>query len=209
MSIAHTNLNRKRRSKYSVRAAGMSETSVLPYYTKRFGEMVKPYLDKIIEDNTVIATFDFVKLRMSATACYGRIYQGWRWLLDNDDKDGKYKILKASCKIVKGRSTVTVLFDKELKYKPLLGEVSNESQRLGWREQLVQYVEHAPDGSQPLEVTGIPFTTEELDYLVNYLRNFEDSVATIRVTDTSFKICKNSQLAEMVKERMKQKGLRE
>ena len=79
----------------------------------------------------------------------------------------------------------------------------------GWREQLVEYTEDAPDGSEPLEVKAIPFTEEDLDWLGTYLGAVDDIVATIRITTTSFKVCKNALLAAKIKEKRIADGIKQ
>lgn len=186
---------------------GWSKSSSAPYYNEKFGTMLRPFLDKIAEDNEQVAFFDCPKLRMSVAACYARIYQGWRWLIDNVDKDGKYVLLKASCQIDRGRNAVTIRFGKTGRLKMLEGETMKQNK--GWREQLVEYTEDAPDNSEPLEVKAIPFTEEDLDWLGTYLGAVDDIVATIRITTTSFKVCKNALLAQKIKEKRIADGIKQ
>lgn len=200
-------LAKKNEDKAVPKPEGWSKTSSAPYYNDKFGNMLAPYLDKILEDNDHCALFDCQKLRMSVAACYARIYQGWRWLIDNKDPEGKYRLLKASCQIDRGRSSVTIRFGKIGRLKLLEGEVIKQNR--GWREQLVDYTENAPDGSDPLEVTAIPFTEEDLDWLGSYLGAVDDIVATIKITTTSFKICKNAMLAAKIKEKRIADGIKQ
>lgn len=177
-------------------------TAPVPYYTSKFGGMLKPYLDAIYADNSKLITFDCQKLRMSVGSCYLRIYQGWLWLLDNDDPEGKYKILKASCILRKGRSTVTLEYGKEMKYKALEGEISGGLGQVSeWRERLLKYVEESEDGVVPLEIKGLALNRADQEWLEDFLYSVDTIVATISISDTHFKVCKNSQLAAMVKAR--------
>lgn len=176
-------------------------TAAVPYYTEKFGRMLKPYLDAIWEDHTKFVTFDCQKLRMSVATCYLRAYQGWLWLLDNDDPEGKYRILKASCVLKKGRSTVTLEYGKEQKFKPLIGDIQGGSVLSDWKEQLLRYVEDSENGVVPLEIKGIIMNRADQEWLEEFLSSVDTMVATISITDTSFKVCKNSQLAALVKAR--------
>lgn len=200
-------LAKKNEDKVQEKPEGWSRTASAPYYKEAFGNALKPHLDKIHEDNDYIIYFDCPKLRMSVAACYARVYQGWRWLIDKADPDGKYRLLKASCQIDRGRNSVRISFGKVGRLKMLEGETFKMAK--GWREQLVDYVENAPDGSDPLEVKSIPFTDEDLDWLGTYLGAVDEIVATIKITTTSYKVCKNSILARRIKEKRIADGIKQ
>lgn len=184
-------------------------SSVAPYYCKRHADSLKPKLRELALDLNNKVFFDCRKLRMSLNACYFRIYQGWLWLIDNDDPDGFYKELKSRTRLVKGKVSITIVhgrshnaknLDGEI-IKPLLGE---EGEVLGWRTQLTDYVLREGEEHIPLEVTGIPFLEEDMDWIAQFLAPFKDSVVLVRMTSTSFKVCKSLKLVEMLKARKAQ-----
>ncbi len=178
----------------------------VPYYTERFGMMLKPSLDAIIEDNTKVAIFDVKKLGLSINACYCRIYQGWLWLIDNADPEGKYKLLKASCVIPRGQTTLRIEFSKTLKFKPLEAQITGGLETMQWREKLLDYIENTPDGVETLELTGLPLSPSDYQWLEDFLDSVDEFIACISLTETSFKVCKNKQLALHIKARKMEQG---
>jgi len=182
-------------------------SSVAPYYTKKHGEALKPFLKELALNTDNIVTFDSRKLRLSLSACYFRIYQGWLWLIDHDDPDGFFKELKSRTRIQKGKVTITIRHGRNYNAKLVSGEVirtsteQDDDAAVGWRTQLTEYVYKDGDEHLPLEVTGIPFIDEDLDWIAQFMAPFKDTVVLVRLTPTSFKVCKSLKLVNMLKEK--------
>jgi len=189
------------------------KSSVAPYYCKRHGEALKEKLREFATDPNNTLPFDSRKLKMSLNACYFRIYQGWLWLIDNDDPDGFFKALKSRTRLVKGKVTVTVVHGRVHNAKNLDSEVirtagpeDEDGSVIGWRTQLFEYVAREGDEHLPLEVTGIPFIEDDLDMIAQFLSPLKDSVVLVKMTPTSFKVCKSLKLVEMLKARKAQEA---
>jgi hypothetical protein len=183
---------------------GWRKSSISPYFTQKHALTLKPFLDELHSDVTKKVTFDAKKLRMTVLSCYMRIYQGWLWLIEHADADGKYKLLKDITRIQKGKTTVSIVHGRHNTFKGLEGEVTSDNKpAVDWRTQLVDYVELEGDEHAPLEVGGIPFVEEDMDWIAGFLAPMREQVALIKMTATSFKVCKSKKLVELIKERKK------
>ncbi len=195
------NLARKLAAQKQEKPSTWGSSSISSYFNKRHADTLRPFLDAIAEDNTKISVFDSKTCKMSMNALYARLTQGWRYLIEKEDPDGKYAVLRQSCILKKGRTTYTLCFNPDTKFKGIVGEIGGGLGVVDWRTQLFSYVEDAEDGADPLEVKGIPFIEEDMDWIAQYLAPFKEQMVLIKMTATSFKVVKNSKLAAMIKER--------
>lgn len=195
------NLSRKVIASRQEKPSTWGSSSISSYFTKKHADRIKPFLDAIAEDNAKIATFDSKTSGLSMTALYARITQGWRFLMEREDPDGKYALLRRTCILKKGRTTYTLCYNVDEKFKGITGEIGGGLDVIDWRTQLVTYVEDAIDGAEPLEVKGIPFIEEDMDWIAQYLAPFRETIVLVKMTSTSFKIVKNSKLVKMIEER--------
>ena len=195
------NLSRKVIAARQDKPSTWGSTSISSYYTKKHADKIRPFLDAIAEDNTKFSIFDSRECKMSMTTLYARITQGWKYLIEKEDAEGKYALLRKTCILKRGRTSFTLCYNTESKFQGITGELCGGVDVVDWRTQLVSYVEEAADGTEPLEVKGIPFLEEDMDWIAQYLAPFKEQMVLIKMTSTSFKVVKNSKLAALIKER--------
>lgn len=198
------NLEAKRRRdaiKDKDRPEGWSVYSNTQYYTPRFANELIPHLDKLLEDEDKEIVFSSKALRVKTSSLYTRIYQGWKYLCDKMDPTGKYTSLRSKIAIKKQGLIVRLSRSKAASYVDLKEGAEEEAVEFtGWRDELVKYVEESADPSSSFERKALSLEEADIDWLVSYLGGLDDLIALIKITDTGFKVVKNSMLAKRIKE---------
>jgi|KBSSwiStaDraftv2_1062776.scaffolds.fasta_scaffold14219_13 hypothetical protein len=180
-------------------------TSTAGYYTLRYAKEIQPHLDALIlsdqEGKRKEAVFNAIKLRKKVNTLYTQITQGWRYLYEQQDPDGKYLVLRQKMSVLKQGKVVRISWNK-VGRSVATPDVDLVDADVDWRGELVRYVEDSTDGEcGAYERKALDLNDSELDWLVNYLASIDTIVATIRVSANGFKIIKNSELAAEIKKK--------
>ncbi len=180
-----------------------SPLSKYSYYKKRYAHEVRRLIEPLVglteeELRKKQVAVDAYKFKLQAKTVYARLNWGWKYLIDNFDPEGVYKILRGQC-VIQVRGSKVYIRGRE-ENEPISGVVEDylvdEDGKLSesWQQDLLDFVEEAPEG-ESLYVNK-PINAEKLLWLRDYLTPFVGtSIAIIHMNPNGFHITKNRTLA--------------
>ena len=189
---------------------GYSPYSSATYYNLGNAQAIQKQLDTLDPTNKTKEIIFKVDKYKSVNTVYQQIYQGWRYLIEKCDTEGKYATLRVQMSLRKERDRVRLYWNS--RSCPTINGVAIElagidvelvdnpdaqSTAFNWKESLMAWATNAADGT--IEERKIVLSAEELEWARGYLLPFPDLVI-LRLDGAGYKLTKNARLAQAIRE---------
>jgi hypothetical protein len=143
---------------------GWSRKSYASYYTEDYGKMVQRIADKMIESkHPMVIRLDTQSCTMNTL--YLRVNQGFRYLADNMDSDGKYKKFLCSVRISRKSGEGLSIEFKDSAEDLIAEDFVSEKDMPKWKAQLDEYLESDNPEAEPFHKTGLLLNPEDIRQL--------------------------------------------
>jgi hypothetical protein len=163
------------------RVYNQANRSRYPYYKRKYGEGIRPALDKMLADKEYEPLFSFLSMKhMNKVTLVICIRQAFDWVIDFEMDDAKkeaYRNLRSEVNIkavVKGVVVARLLEPNLMLATPSTKADRQEKNDVGFMDRIITFIEQAEEGST-LNIPDCPLSEKEIeniDKLIGQLPTF-------------------------------------